>query len=91
MISINNIDDTTIGSSININGTLKDGEGNTLSNTNIIITINGQEYTVITDNDSKYNYIYTTSTLGENIVGEAFTEMQHINHQIIKHHSVYVK
>ena len=73
MISINNIDDTTIGSSININGTLKDGEGNTLSNTNIIITINGQEYTVITDNDGKYNYIYTTSTLGENIVGVAFT------------------
>ena len=73
MISINNIDDTTIGSSININGTLKDGEGNTLSNTNLIITINGQEYTVITDNDGKYNYIYTTSTLGENIVGVAFT------------------
>ena len=72
MISINNIDDTTIGSSININGTLKDGEGNTLSNTNIIITINGQEYTVITDNDGKYNYIYTTSTLGENIVGVSF-------------------
>ncbi len=72
-ISINNIDDTTIGSSININGILKDGEGNTLSNTNIIITINGQEYTVITDNDGKYNYIYTTSTLGENIVGVAFT------------------
>ena len=73
MISINNIDDTTIGSSININGTLKDGEGNTLSNTNLIITINGQKYTVITDNDGKYNYIYTTSTLGENIVGVAFT------------------
>ena len=72
-ISINNIDDTTIGSSININGILKDGEGNTLSNTNIIITINGQKYTVITDNDGKYNYIYTTSTLGENIVGVAFT------------------
>ena len=71
-ISINNIDDTTIGSSININGTLKDGEGNTLSNTNIIITINGQKYTVITDNDGKYNYIYTTSTLGENIVGVSF-------------------
>ena len=73
MISINNIDDTTIGSSININGTLKDGEGNTLSNTNLIITINGQKYTVITDNDGKYNYIYTTSTLGENMVGVAFT------------------
>ena len=73
MISINNIDDTTIGSIINIDGTLKDGEGNTLSNTNLIITINGQEYTVITDNDGKYNYIYTTSTLGENIVGVAFT------------------
>ena len=71
-IPINNIDDTTIGSSININGILKDGEGNTLSNTNIIITINGQEYTVITDNDGKYNYIYTTSTLGENIVGVSF-------------------
>ena len=73
MISINNIDDTTIGSIINIDGTLKDGEGNTLSNTNLIITINGQKYTVITDNDGKYNYIYTTSTLGENIVGVAFT------------------
>ena len=73
MISINNIDDTTIGSIINIDGTLKDGEGNTLSNTNLIITINGQEYTVITDNDGKYNYIYTTSTLGENIVEVAFT------------------
>ena len=73
MISINNIDDTTIGSSININGTLKDGEGNTLSNTNLIITINGQKYTVITDNDGKYNYIYTTITLGENIVEVAFT------------------
>ena len=73
MISINNIDDTTIGSIININGTLKDGEGNTLSNTNLIITINGQKYTVITDNDGKYNYIYTTITLGENIVEVAFT------------------
>ncbi|WP_146737691.1 Ig-like domain-containing protein, partial [Methanosphaera stadtmanae] len=67
-ISINNINDTTIGQEIEISGVLTDEFGNTLPNTSIVIIINGQEYTTTTDNNGKYNYIYTTSTLGENIV-----------------------
>ena len=67
-LSIDIIDDTTIGSDITISGVLTDEFGNTLSNTSIVIIINGQEYTTTTDNEGKYNYIYTTSTLGENIV-----------------------
>ena len=67
-LSIDIIDDTTIESDITISGVLTDEFGNTLSNTSIVIIINGQEYTTTTDNDGKYNYIYTTSTLDENIV-----------------------
>ena len=57
-----------IGSSIIINGVLKDVYGNILPNTEVIIVVNGKEYTIMTNNEGYYEMPYTTYIIGSRLV-----------------------
>ncbi|OED30399.1 carboxypeptidase regulatory-like domain-containing protein [Methanosphaera sp. WGK6] len=54
VLSIDSIDDTTVGATTTITGTLKDEEGNVLSNSKVTVTVNGVEYTATTNSEGKF-------------------------------------
>ena len=62
-ISVNNIDQVPVGSTVTINGTLKDEFGHVLPNTPIEIDINGKTIQFVTDENGNYAYNYTISEM----------------------------
>nr|WQH65246.1 Ig-like domain repeat protein [Methanosphaera sp. ISO3-F5] len=71
-ITVSDIDNITIGGVVNINGTLVDELGFNMSNVEVIITVNGKNYTATTDEYGNYSYNYTTGTAGVNNVTVTF-------------------
>ena len=67
-ITVNTTHSVKIGSSIIINGVLKDVYGNILPNTEVIIVVNGKEYTIMTNNEGYYEMPYTTYIIGSRLV-----------------------
>jgi len=61
-----NINDAIINNEITINGNLKDKTNTKLKNANIYITINEEEYHVLTDSKATFTLDYTPTKLGTN-------------------------
>ncbi|MEE1117115.1 Ig-like domain repeat protein, partial [Methanosphaera sp.] len=60
-----NDSDVYVGESVNISGTLKDGQGNNISSAQVTIYINGNPIPVSTDAYGNYSYIYSNSKADE--------------------------
>ncbi|WP_455645532.1 carboxypeptidase regulatory-like domain-containing protein, partial [Methanosphaera sp.] len=54
VIKLDSIDDTAVGATTIITGTLVDEEGNVLSDSKVTVTVNGIEYAATTNNDGKF-------------------------------------
>ncbi|WP_455645761.1 hypothetical protein [Methanosphaera sp.] len=57
-----------IGDDVVINGTLSAANGTLIADATIIVTIDGNKYTVNTDENGAYTYSYTTSEVKDNVV-----------------------
>ena len=77
-VTVPEIANTTIGKTVLINGTLTDELGQVVANVEVIITVNGKNYTASTDADGKYAYNYTTGMAGENSVTVTFVGNKNI-------------
>ena len=71
-VTVPTIENTTIGGVVTINGTLTDELGLNVSNVEVIITVNGKNYTTNTDENGVYSYDYTTGTAGINNITVTF-------------------
>ncbi len=67
-ISINEIKNTTMSTHVLIKGTLKDEFGNIMANTKVVLTVNNQMVSLVTDEFGHYTYDYITNVLGTNEV-----------------------
>ena len=66
-ISINE-KNTTMSTHVLIKGTLKDEFGNIMANTKVVLTVNNQMVSLVTDEFGHYTYDYITNVLGTNEV-----------------------
>ncbi len=67
-ISVDKMGTVVYGSSVNISGTLKDGDGNLRANTGVKILINGKSATAKTDKNGNYVFTIKIGKLGVNNV-----------------------
>jgi hypothetical protein len=67
-ISLDDIDEVTIGDNVTITGTLTDQNDKPIANANVTVTVNGVDYNVTTNPNGEYEYVYTTDVAGVNNV-----------------------
>jgi protocatechuate 3,4-dioxygenase beta subunit len=65
-LTVDPIEDATIGDNVTISGTLTDENGNPIPGAEVTINVNGEDISVVTDNDGKFNHTYPVDTIGEN-------------------------
>ena len=65
-VTINPIKDTTVNTEISITGKLKDQQGTKLKNANVIVSVNGKQTRILTDNYGMFNLTYTPTVVGVN-------------------------
>jgi len=75
-ITVDDIDDVTIGENITIKGVLTDEYGRIMPNTNVNITINDDKYHTTTDANGAYAFDYQTATSGVHNVTVDYTGNQ---------------
>ncbi|KZX10355.1 carboxypeptidase regulatory-like domain-containing protein [Methanobrevibacter filiformis] len=61
---INPIVDTKVNTSVNINGTLLDGNGLPISGVTVVVTVNGVNYNATTDASGNWNISYLVNSTG---------------------------
>ena len=71
-IVINNIAENYVESTFTITGYVKHNDTYKVSNQNVIVSINGNNYTTKTDNDGKFSYNYYATVVGTNNVTVSF-------------------
>ena len=57
---------------VELNGTLKDANGNGVADKEIKFTVGEAESTVTTDSEGKFTYVFTPETIGENLITAVF-------------------
>ena len=67
-ITVNQVANTTVDKNVSIKGTLKDEFGNIMANTKVVLTVNNQMVSLVTDEFGHYTYDYITNVLGTNEV-----------------------
>ncbi|MBR0473065.1 MAG: Ig-like domain repeat protein, partial [Methanosphaera sp.] len=71
-ITVPTLTSVTTGDIVKINGTLTDEFGLKVSDVDVIITVNGKNYTTTTDENGEYSYNYLTGLTGVNNVTVTF-------------------
>ncbi|KZX10614.1 beta strand repeat-containing protein [Methanobrevibacter filiformis] len=61
---VNFVPDTKVNISVSINGTLLDGNNNSIVGVSVFVTVNGVNYTGITDGSGKWNVTYLVNSTG---------------------------
>ncbi|WP_157078601.1 beta strand repeat-containing protein, partial [Methanobrevibacter filiformis] len=61
---INPVEDTKVNTSININGTLSDEDGNPITGVTINVAVSGTNYTITTDAEGKWDISYFVNSTG---------------------------
>ena len=64
ILSVDSIEDITVGDNVNITGKLKDEFGNPINNTKLNVTFDGKTQTVTTDNEGNFNTTFQTNSTG---------------------------
>ncbi|WP_169805490.1 beta strand repeat-containing protein, partial [Methanobrevibacter filiformis] len=62
---INSVPDSKVNSSVSVNGTLKDEYGDNVSGATVIVTVDGFNYTSITDSNGNWNITYLVNSSSE--------------------------
>ncbi len=71
-LTVDPIDDVTVGDSVNITGKLTDEKGNPIKGAEISVFIDGVEYPTTTDKYGKYSVAYTATEAGAKLVSVEF-------------------
>lgn len=86
-LSLNSIPETQFTDNVVISGVFIDRFANAVSNTNLIITVNGKNYSVKTDSKGKYSLNYKTGLIGVNNVTVSY--YGNTNYPLLKNMSTF--
>ena len=71
-ITINKIANTNKGKNVSVTGKFTNADGTALTNSNIVVYVNGAHHTVKTDSKGLYNYTFTANVIGVNNITVAY-------------------
>lgn len=72
-VTLNPMTDVKLGDNITLTGTFKDANGNSITNSNVKIIINGKKFYAKTDNNGIYSLTLTVTTVGINNITIGYT------------------
>ena len=71
-ITINKIANANKGKNVSVTGKFTNADGTALTNSNIVVYVNGAHHTVKTDSKGLYNYTFTANVIGVNNITVAY-------------------
>ncbi len=73
VITVDDIADTTKGKNVTVTGKFTNEDGTALTNSNIVVYVNGAHHTVKTDSTGTYSYTFKAKNIGENYITVAYS------------------